>query len=1090
VSDGRYQDRIADLLRDAQDHAERLEWDAVRALATAALALAPGDASAEELLQAANRATPDVGERRQLTVMFCDVVGSTVLSQQRDPELVREVLRSYQATCDEVVRRYDGRIARYIGDGVLAYFGHPVAHEDDARRGVQAGLDLLQALEPVTKEVRERYDIDLSIRVAVHTGVVVRAEMGSAATPDRDAIVGETPNLAARLQDHAAPGTLVISDITHDLVRGWFLVRPLGVVPLRGIERDVNAFEVVEPTSTDTRVHAQVDLSPYVGRAHELEALNEAWAAVEDREARTVVLSGPPGVGKTRLADVLSRRARARDGAVAFASCSAFHAATVLHPVRRVVERAAGIDVRGDSQHALPRLWNALDAIGQADALPYFADLLGIPPEPWCPAPELDGAKLREELLSRLDRWVRAAAARRPLLMVIDDVQWADPTTLELLGRLINGKIPGLLLVLTARDDYSVPWTTPVQLTLDRLSAEDLADLARRLPEGRALTTADLARVIERSDGIPLFLEELLRTSALSTGDGGVGTRASVIPAGLRDLLLARFAAPGVDLRLAQLLSTIRGEAPLELVAALLGVEPSAAARQLEPMVDAGILVVADGGGAFQFRHQLLSDLAYDTQLQAGRHRAHGIVADALLSGAAGGTPDHAVLAHHLEQAGRFDAAVEALIAAAEAALGLGAFTEVSDLLGRALGLLPTVTSGRRDELEFAVLLLRGSTSASTMGYAAPQAIADFEACQRLLGDPSGDGYLDDDDDGEGTGAGLEQVWSHTGLWATFMLQGRLDDCDAVTLRTMSQLRPGGLLHSYFDASRSFVQFFRGDLLTARPAMQRSFDLLQEIELPRRLATPNDPRITTLAHLSMVAAFACQPAEARRLSDEGLALARTVPFPRGPFSVCYAASNRSAIELSIGDAEQARTFAAQNAELAERHGFTFWTLIAGLDRALAEFAAGDDTGGPRANMSISLLRALGVTVWLPSFLGTLAVIHLERGELDLAEGYLAEAADTAEATGAHYWSAEILRRQGELRMRRGDTSGLDLLRDAVDLAGRQGATLIELWCRSSLCRESGEEVDRKGLALLVESIPDDVELDDLTAARDLLASFG
>ena len=202
--------------------------------------------------------------------MFCDVVGSTALSHERDAELVREVLRTYQATCDEAVRRYDGRIARFIGDGILAYFGHPVAHEDDARRAVTAGLDLLEALRPVTEEVRQRYGIELAVRVAVHTGVVVLADMGSASTPDRDAIVGETPNLAARLQDHAAPGTLVVSQETYELVRGWFLVAPLGELELKGLADPVGAYQVVAETETESRIQAQADLSPFVGRTRQV----------------------------------------------------------------------------------------------------------------------------------------------------------------------------------------------------------------------------------------------------------------------------------------------------------------------------------------------------------------------------------------------------------------------------------------------------------------------------------------------------------------------------------------------------------------------------------------------------------------------------------------------------------------------------------------------------------------------------------------------------------------------------------------------------------------------------------------------------
>ena len=228
MTDSRYEARVQDLISDAEEHAARGDWDAVRDLARAALSLAPSNDAAQRLLAEADAADPAPGERRQLTVMFCDVVGSTVMGLQRDPEIVREVLRRYQGACDAVIRQYGGHVATYVGDGVLAYFGHPVAHEDDPHRAVRAGLDILQALEPVTAEARERYDLDLNIRAAVHTGLVVRAEMGSPSSPDRDAIVGDTPNLAARLQDHAPPGTLLVSQATYQLVRGWFLMAPAG----------------------------------------------------------------------------------------------------------------------------------------------------------------------------------------------------------------------------------------------------------------------------------------------------------------------------------------------------------------------------------------------------------------------------------------------------------------------------------------------------------------------------------------------------------------------------------------------------------------------------------------------------------------------------------------------------------------------------------------------------------------------------------------------------------------------------------------------------------------------------------------------
>ncbi len=420
MAGGRYEDRVRDLLADARRCADHGDWAAVRDLAGAALALSPGSADAQALLERADGADPASGERRQLTVMFCDVVGSTALSQEHDPELVREVLRSYQVTCDQVVRRYEGRIARFIGDGVLAYFGHPVAHEDDARRGVKAGLDLLEALRPVIDEVRERYDVDLRIRVAVHTGLVVRADMGSSTTPDRDAIVGETPNIAARLQDHAEPGTLLISHDTYELVRPWFLVAPLGRHRREGHRR-------AGAGVPGGRGGARRDPGPRAGRPQPRSSGGpRSCRCCSTRGTRSapvgpqvVAVTGQPGVGKSRLADVLRRRVEADDGAARFVSCSTYHGTTALFPVRRLLERVAGIEPHQAPDIALPQLWSAMEAVGQTDSLPLVADLLELPPTSWCPAPELEGPKLREELLATLRglgasrRRARARPARR-----------------------------------------------------------------------------------------------------------------------------------------------------------------------------------------------------------------------------------------------------------------------------------------------------------------------------------------------------------------------------------------------------------------------------------------------------------------------------------------------------------------------------------------------------------------------------------------------------------------------------------------------------------------------------------------------------
>jgi class 3 adenylate cyclase len=1086
---GRYGDRVRDLLADAAALAAQSDWDGVRALARAALALSPDSAEAHDLLRASERAVPPEGERRQLTVMFCDMVGSTALSQDHDPEVVREVLRGYQGACDEVVRRYEGHIARYVGDGVLVYFGHPVAHEDDARRAVRAGLDLLDALRPVSDEAHDRFGIDLRVRIAVHTGLVVRAAMGSPGTPDPDAIVGETPNLAARLQERADPGTLIISEATLDLVRGWFLVAPLPAMPMKGIDRPVAAYAVLDEVTAASRVQVQADLSPFVGRQEEVEALAEAWQAVAEGGHRLVVITGDAGVGKSRLADVARRGVQAAEGATLWAGCSCSHVSTPLYAVRRLVEAAAGIDSRGDGRHALPRLWSTLEAVGLADGLPYLADLLDLPPEPWCPPPELDGALLREQLLSTLVDWITASAARTPTMVLIDDLQWADASTVELLGRVVAERVPGLLLVGTAREGYAIPWRSAEVLALDRLGDPELRELAGRLPEGRLLSPSHLDEVIDRSDGVPLFLEELLRTSTVAAGAGAGARVGDAVPAALRDLLLARFAAPGVDLRLAQLLATIGNEAELPLIASISGLAAGELDRQLTRLVETGTLVRRDGDPVtYRFRHHLLADLAYDTQLLPARQRAHAAIADALLTQRPAGVPlDAGALAHHLEHGGRPGEAIESLVDAAEAAQALGAHTEARDLLGHALDLLDRVPDASdRDHLEVEARLLRGTGIAATQGYAAPDAVVDFETSLEIMARTEPVGYLDDDPPA-GEKSPIGRAWSTAGLWATLILQARLDDAEELSQAVLRQVRPGGRHHEYFDANRSIVQFFRGQYSVAEPGLARCVELLPQLDVPTRMPVPSDAAVATRSNLAFVRAIRCDLASAWQQFDVAVAATELLPFPQRPFTQCFVAGMRGALEITVGELSGARRQAGEMRELGQRHGFAFWAMVGMMLEAMVDLQDGDESAAGRAESAIEMLSALDVMVWQPSWRAALAIGHLRTGRPDLAQSALAAAGAKAERTGAHYWSAEIARLTQEAALAVGEPVDLDVLRGAVELAAGQGATLFELRARTDLCSHGADGADREALVRLLDGLADGDGLDEFAAARAVLA---
>jgi tetratricopeptide (TPR) repeat protein len=639
----------------------------------------------------------------------------------------------------------------------------------------------------------------------------------------------------------------------------------------------------------------------------------------------------------------------------------------------------------------------------------------------------------------------------------------------ELVGRLLSAKVPGLLLLLTVRDDATVPWSAPTRIELDRLSLEELSQLARRLPEARNLDPTDLERAVERSDGIPLFLEELVRSSSLAQAGAGSDGPTSIPPA-LRDLLLARFAAPGVDLRFVQLLATIGADLTRDVVVGASSLPVAEVDEQLRRLVEQRILALAEGEeDAYRFHHQLLVDLAYETQLLPARRRAHSSVADALLqSGLA--ALDPAVTSHHLEQADRIAEAIGWACTAAERSVSLGAQAEAGGVLDHAFALLDQVAPDERPALEFEVRLLRGVTVAGTLGYAAPQAVSDFQASLDLVK------LLDREVDVEEAGLeayfSQERIWSSVGLWATFLLQGRLADADEVLLGLMAPLAREGFLYRYWNGMRGFVDFFAGDYAKAEPLLREAVAGLEQISMPHRISIPHDPLASAQVHLAFVCAIRCEFEESRELIDRALARARSLPFPRGPFTVCYVAGMGAAIELFLGDPDRSLELVGEQMALAERHGFTFWTIVSGFYLAMMDAYEGDPGAMVRAEMSVMLLQGIGVECWLPMFHEALAACFELAGDLEGASRALDEALRAEERLGIHHWGAESLRLRGAIRLRQGDRGGLDDLRAAIDLAVAQGAVLHEAWARQALCDQVDDPAEHEALAHVVVSLGD------------------
>jgi class 3 adenylate cyclase len=457
--------------------------------------------------------SPDA-ERRQLTVLFCDLVDSTRLASQLDPEDWREVVRAYQQTCAEVVERFEGHIAQYLGDGLLVYFGYPQAHEDDAQRAVHTGLTMVQALGTLNRRLEKGQGVRLAVRVGIHTGLVVVGEVGGGSRQEQLAL-GETPNLAARLQGLAAPDTVVVSPATFRLVRGYFTAQELGAHSLKGVTAPVPVYQMLGESAAQSRldIAGPSGFTPQVGRESEVLLLLERWAHSQEGRGQVVLLSGEAGIGKSRLVEVLRERVLSQDATRMVFRCSPYHQQSALYPVIEHLQRFLHWDSTDAPEAKLEALERALrtSRLPLEEVTPLLAALLSLPHPAHYPPLNLTPQRQRQKTHDALVAWLLAEAEQQPVLAVWEDLHWADPSTLELLG-LVLDQVPTarMLALLTCRPEFLPPWSSRSHLTqviLTRLGRPQVQAMITSLTGGKALPAAVVEQIVAKTDGVPLFVE-------------------------------------------------------------------------------------------------------------------------------------------------------------------------------------------------------------------------------------------------------------------------------------------------------------------------------------------------------------------------------------------------------------------------------------------------------------------------------------------------------------------------------------------------------------------------------------------------------
>jgi len=778
---------------------------------------------------------PPDAERRQLTVLFCDLVDSTVLASQLDPEDLREVVRAYQEVCAKVVARFEGHIAQYLGDGLLVYFGYPRAHEDDAQRAVRAGLGMIDAVGQLNARLAQECGVQLAVRLGVHTGLVVVGEVGGGTRQEQLAL-GETPNLAARLQGIAAPNTLVISAATFQLLGGFFACQPLGTPLLKGLAQPLAVYQVLYESMARSRLEAvgSAGLTPLVGREQELGLLRERWAQVKDGMGQVVLLSGEAGIGKSRLVQVLTAQVAAEPQAwLTPCQCSPYYQHSALYPMIDLLERVAlRFEPEESPQQKLRKLEGFLVQYGLllAEAVPLFASLLSLPlGADYTLLPVLP-AQQKQQTLRALMTILLRIAAQQPVLFVMEDLHWVDPTTLEFLSLLVDqGPTARILALLTFRPDFRPPWTGRshlTQMTVTRLPRRQAMEVIRQVAHGKVLPPEVVEQMVAKTDGVPLFVEELtkmvLESGLLQEREDCYELTGPMpplaIPTTLHDSLMARLDRLAIVKGMAQLGATLGREFSYELLQAVSLWDEETLQEGLQQLVEAEFLYQQGfpPQAIYTFKHALIQDTAYQSLLRSTRQQYHQRIAQVLEAHFPGLCETHPeLLAHHYTEAGLSAQAIPYWQRAGERALQRSAHVEAISHLTKGLEILqalPESPEHTRQELHLQTAL--GPTLMATRGVAAPEVEQTYLRIQALAHH-------------------VEET--PRGLWLFYYMRGAIETARefGAQLMEFGQRQNDGTLLFEAHMVLGMTLFRLGEVLPARHPPGAGYGALQSHPTPR-----------------------------------------------------------------------------------------------------------------------------------------------------------------------------------------------------------------------------------------------------------------
>jgi class 3 adenylate cyclase/predicted ATPase len=1030
-------------------------------------------------------------ERRQLTVMFCDLVGSTALSARMDPEDLRGVIGAYHACVAETVALFDGFVAKYMGDGVLVYFGYPTAQEDDVERAVQAGLALVGAVErlPISEALR--------VRIGIATGLVVVGDLIGSGASQEQAVVGETPNLAARLQGLAEPGTVIIAETTRRLLAGLYEYEDLDAIEVKGFARPIRAWRVLRESAIESRFEAlRSGETPLVGREDELDLLDRRWQQAKRGAGQVVLVSGEPGIGKSRLIASLLERLPQEPHVRLRYFCTPHHRDSALFPFIAQLERAAQFERADTAEERFAKLETLLKPTsdGSSGPVPILAELLSVPtPAPYAPlvlSPQQKKGRTLEVLLARLD----SLARKQPVLMVCEDLQWIDPTSRELLDRMIQrvASLP-ILLIATFRPEFEPPWAGSSYVTicaLNRLTRNEAVSLVERLTGGKTLPLEVLDQIVQRTDGVPLFVEEL--TKAVLEGgvlqeqadryviDGPLPLLA--IPNTLQASLMARLDRLAPAKEIAQIGAVIGREFSHDLLAAVAGHHGQDLQSALDRLIDSG-LVLRRGvppTAVYTFKHALIQDAAYATLLRSRRIDLHASIARLLeerFPEMTEAQPE--LLARHYSEAGLGESAVAHWQRAGERAIKRSSNLEAVAHFRRgleALEALPDRTAWAEQELQLLIGL--GPALMLTRSSIAPEITQAYGRARELASEMGKDTEL------------FKAVW---GL--TFVdnikgdLTGSRNSIDELFDIARRQDDPDLLLQAHHAAWGRAVE--SSNFVEAQKYIEAGLALYRrEVHGQHaHIYGGHDPGICAYGYGAQIACILGHSGESLRKLDQGLALARDLAHPP---ALADALASAASVRVIRREPLEVEELIGSLLPLVFKHGSALGVANAKMLHGWALVARGRvDEGLVQLRLGLEAWRTSGSKYSAPYRLGRAADAYRMAGLAEEAKRLVTEAAETMERTNERWFEAEVHRLRGQLHMDSGDHHEAEnCFKRAIAVALNQSARLFELRCANSLSRlwrsQGRPERVRELLAPIYAWFTDGFDTVDLKEAKALL----